>query len=296
MKQKIILLIALLAGLAAFVLSKRSFENFKQDFQKQFATVLVVAAARDIAPGTMLKLEDIGTKTVFAKAVTGRAVKPDEYTELVGKKTRTFLQREQPILWSDVDLPYGGLGGLSSMIVRGERAISIPVDQVASVTGHVRPNDHVDIIGTFSFPGVARAGGGGLSDTVTLTILQDVTVLATGKSTGRRYADMEFGDRFGGEQYATVTVAVTPREAEMLVFAHQKGKLALALRNREDVSVEKQLGNVDFQMMEKNFNALNAERQQRLHPIAAPLAAPLPAPPPAQPPALPPVAAPAPKR
>jgi hypothetical protein len=107
---------------------------------------------------------------------------------------------------------------------------------------------------------------------------------------------MEFGERFGGEQYATVTVAVTPREAEMLVFAHQKGKLALALRNREDVSVEKQLGNVDFQMMEKNFNALNAERQQRLHPIAAPLAAPLPAPPPAQPPALPPVAAPAPKR
>ena len=72
-------------------------------------------------------------------------------------------------------------------------------------------------------------------------------------------------DRFGS-QYASVTVAVTPREAEMLVFAQQKGKLSLALRNRDDVSAEQQLENVDFQRLEKNFNELNRVRQQRLHP------------------------------
>jgi hypothetical protein len=52
----------------------------------------------------------------------------------------------------------------------------------------------------------------------------------------------------------------------MLVFSHQKGRLSLALRNREDVSVEQQLENVDFQRLEKNFNDLNRLRQQRLHP------------------------------
>lgn len=271
MKQKIILLAALLAGIAAFILSKQNFENFKTKFLAQFAQVRVVAASRNIPVGTMLTMGDIGAMTVFAKNVTGRAVLPDEYTELVGKKTRVFIEKEQAILWSDVDMPYGGFGGMSGMIKHGERAVAIPVDSTAAVSGHVKPNDHVDIIGTFTFPGAtgrpgAAAANSQLSDTVTLTILQDVTVLATGQIMSRRPSEMEGGaDRFGS-QYSSITVAVTPREAEMMVFAHQKGRLNLALRNREDVSVEQQMENVDFQMLEKNFNELNRVRQQRLHP------------------------------
>jgi pilus assembly protein CpaB len=269
MKQKIILLAALLAGIAAFVLSKQNFESFKAKFLKQFAQVRVVAAARNIPVGTTLTMSDIGAMTVFAKSVTGRAVQPDEYTELIGKKTRVFIEKEQAILWSDVDLPYGGIGGLSSMIKHGERAVAIPVDSTAAVSGHVKPNDHVDIIGTFTFPGAARGGTSAasqqLSDTIAITILQDVTVLATGQLVSRRSSEIQGADRFGS-QYASVTVAVTPREAEMLVFAHQKGRLSLSLRNREDVSVEQQLENVDFQKLEKNFNELNRVRQQRLHP------------------------------
>jgi len=271
MKQKIILLAALLAGIAAFILSKQNFENFKTKFLAQFAQVRVVAGSRNIPVGTTLTMGDIGAMTVFAKNVTGRAVLPDEYTELVGKKTRVFIEKEQPILWSDVDMPYGGFGGMSGMIKLGDRAIAIPVDSTAAVSGHVKPNDHVDIIGTFTFPGAtgrpgATAGNSQLSDTITLTILQDVTVLATGQIMSRRPSEMEGGgDRFGS-QYSSITIAVTPREAEVMVFAHQKGRLSLALRNREDVSVEQQLENVDFQKLEKNFNELNRVRQQRIHP------------------------------
>ncbi|MBI5687141.1 MAG: Flp pilus assembly protein CpaB [Verrucomicrobia bacterium] len=281
MKQKIILIAALLAGIAAFILSKQNFENFKVKFLKQFAQVRVVAAARNIPVGTVLTMGDIGAMMVFAKNVTGRAVLPDEYTELVGKKTRVFIEKEQPILWSDVDMPYGGVGGMSGMIKLGERAVAIPVDNTSSVSGHVKPNDHVDIIGTFTFPGAtkggAAAGGQQLPDTVTLTILQDVTVLATGQVMSRRATETQGGaDRFGS-QYSSVTVGVTPREAEMLVFAHQKGRLALSLRNREDVSVEQQLENVDFQKLEKNFNELNRVRQQRLHPQLLSPSSPVPA-------------------
>ncbi len=281
MKQKIILLAALLAGIAAFVLSKQNFENFKTKFLAQFAQVRVVAAGRNIPVGTVLMMGDIGAMTVFAKNVTGRAVLPDEYTELVGKKTRVFIEKEQPILWSDVDMPYGGVGGMSGMIKLGERAVAIPVDSTASVSGHVKPNDHVDIIGSFTFPGATKGGtpaaGQQLSDTVTLTILQDVTVLATGQVMSRRPSEMQGGaDRFGS-QYSSVTVGVTPREAEMLVFAHQKGRLSLSLRNREDVSVEQQLENVDFVKLEKNFNELNRVRQQRLHPQLLSPSSPVPA-------------------
>ena len=270
MKQKIILLVALLAGIAAFVLAKQSQESFKTRFTAQFAKRQVIAAARNIPIGTVLTMNDIGNANVFVQSISGRAVLPDEYTELVGKKTRTFVNEGQPVLWSDVDVPYGGYGGMAGVIRLTERAVSIPVDNTAAVGGHVKPNDHVDVIGTFSFPGATGRGGTGaaaqLSDTVTITILQDVTILATGQLMGRRPSEMEgVNDRFGS-QYASVTVAVTPREAGMLVFAQQKGKLSLALRNREDVSAEQQLENVDFQMLEKNFNELNRLRQQRLHP------------------------------
>ncbi len=269
MKQKIILLVALLAGITAFVLGKQSQESFKIRFQAQFARRQVVAAARNIPPGTVLTMNDIGNASVFVQSISGRAVLPDEYTEVVGKKTRTFLNEGQPVLWSDVDMPFGGFGGMAGMVRLGERALAVPVDNTAAVGGHVKPNDHVDIIGTFSFPGAsgkaAVPGAPQLSDTVTITILQDVTVLATGQLMSRRPSEMEGMDRFGS-QYASVTVAVTPREAEMLVFAQQKGKLSLALRNRDDVSAEQQLENVDFQRLEKNFNELNRVRQQRLHP------------------------------
>lgn len=280
MKQKIILLVALLAGIAAFVLSKKNFETFKAKFQAQFAQVRVVAADRNIPVGTVLVLRDIQALTVFSKSVTGRAVLPDEYTELVGKKTRVFIQKDQPILWSDVDMPYGGAGGLSGMVKPGERALAIPVDSTAAVSGHVKPNDHVDIIGTFTFPVAAKGGGssaGQFSDTVTLTILQDVTVLATGHITSRRPSEMQGSADRMGSQYSSVTVGVTPREAEVLVFAHQKGRLTLSLRNREDVSVEQQLENVDFQKLEKNFNELNRVRQQRLHPQLLSPSSPVPA-------------------
>jgi len=49
------------------------------------------------------------------------------------------------------------------------------------------------------------------------------------------------------------------------------------LRNREDVSVEQQLENVDFQKLEKNFNELNRVRQQRLHPALLSPSSPVPA-------------------
>ena len=272
MKQKIILLVALLAGIVAFVLSKQNFENFKVKFQGQFAQVRVVAAAKNLPPGTTLKMTDIGAKTVFQKNVVGRAVKPDEYTEIVNRRTRNFLQEGDPILWSDIEMPSGGLIGLSGMIEIGQRAISIPVDTTANVSGLVKPNDHVDIIGTFNFPTGARAGGGppgaagNAPDAVTLTILQDVTILACGRNMGRRTTEGEMPERYGGDQYAAVTVAVTPREAEMLVFAHGKGRLTLALRNREDVSMPPLTESVDFQKLERNFGQLNLLRQERLHP------------------------------
>jgi Flp pilus assembly protein CpaB len=60
-----------------------------------------------------------------------------------------------------------------------------------------------------------------------------------------------------------VTVAVTPREAELLVFVeNMRGHLTLSLRNPEDISFEKNLPEVNFDRVEAALPELNAYRQQ----------------------------------
>ena len=152
--------------------------------------------------------------------------------------------------------PYGG--GLAADIRKKMRAVSINASGAAAVSGMVRPNDHVDVIGTFSFPKTAPDGKTVVQELVTCTILQNVLVLATGKDTAKS-APLHVQ---GGTSYSTVTLEVSPREAEMLVFAEQiRGRLTLTLRNRNDTSYEKELPQVDFAKIRDEIETLNAKRQ-----------------------------------
>ena len=64
--------------------------------------------------------------------------------------------------------------------------------------------------------------------------------------------------------YTTVTLEVTPREAEMLAFTEQmKGRLVLTLRNRNDTHYEKELPKVDFEKIMSEIEELNLKRQQQ---------------------------------
>ena len=65
--------------------------------------------------------------------------------------------------------------------------------------------------------------------------------------------------------YNMVTLEVTPREAEMLVFAEQiKGRLSIALRNPTDVHYESELPRVNFEKIEEEIESLNTYRQRTL--------------------------------
>ena len=133
------------------------------------------------------------------------------------------------------------------------RAASVNCAGAASVSGMVRPNDHVDVIGTFDFEGKS-----GKRDFVTCTMLQNVLVLATGTETAKGSGHAAGLTR----NYSTVTLEVTPREAEMLAFAEQlKGRIILSLRNRKDTSYEKELPKVDFAKIQGEIEELNIKRQ-----------------------------------
>ena len=98
---------------------------------------------------------------------------------------------------------------------------------------------------------------------MTCTILQKVLVLATGSETSKSRPAPRSGMGSMRQQqgYSTVTLSVTPREAEMLAFAEQiRGRLVLTLRNRNDMETEEELPTVNFTTIRKEIEDLNRER------------------------------------
>ena len=266
MKQKMILIISVVIGLLAAFLTRsylaakdREVLRWKAEFDRKNVKIEVVGIKKDLPSGTVLTKDDIGSINVFANASRGHVVKIEDHLALINRKTVRPLQANAVIFWSDIEGGEPGSRGLAGDIKQRMRAISVNVSGSASVSGMVKPNDHVDVLGTFSFPSKAVQGE---MELVTLTVLQDVLVLATGKETAKTQL---IADPRAGSTYNMITLEVTPREAEMLVFAEQiKGRISLALRNPEDVYFEKTLPRVDFQMIQSEIESLNTYRQQQI--------------------------------
>ena len=100
-----------------------------------------------------------------------------------------------------------------------------------------------------------------MKDTVTKTILQDVKVLAVGKMWRNGEGEA------AGRSYSTVTLQLMPDEVEMVIFASQKGKITLSLRNFNDTKISRDIEkrSVDFQQLEREIPGYNQRREQRRH-------------------------------
>lgn len=262
MKQRIVLIVSVLIGLLAFWLTGDHLQRERARLYAGAAKVEILAAARDLPAGTLIKIEDLGKKSVYKTAVGENVFRPADVNVVVDKKVLFSLKSGEPLWWSHVQLPDRARGGLAPTVRPGLRAISISVGGAAAVSGLVQPNDRVDILGTFTFPSRKEAGQ---MEAVTLTLLQDVSVLATGQRLGRSDLMSRESSSQPAGGYSAVTLEVSPREAEVLTFAqHVKGQLTLALRNPEDVSFEKDLPEIDFQHLENRLPDLNRYRQKNI--------------------------------
>lgn len=270
MKQKFILLVSIGIGLLAAILAFSWIRSKEADFEKEMKRlyagaekVAVIVAARPLPSGTVVQANDIGSLSVFATSVTDDNILRADAARIIGRTLLHPLDMHNPILWTYIDGGKQRGRNLSDDIKEKMRAVSIPVSGASGVSGMVRPNDSVDVLGSFVLPVSSSTTNLSELEMVTLTVLQNVTVLAIGSDTQRTISE-----RRNHSGYNTVTLQVTPREAEMLVFAQQmKGKLFLTLRNPSDVYFEKELPRVDFNQIESELKILNEHRQQNIRRI-----------------------------
>ena len=265
MKRKIVLVVSLIAGVIAavftrfYILAKEAeVRELKDAIEHRYGTIRAVVLTRDLPAGATLQSGDVGSIKVPAMGLRGQAVPEDEWRTVIGRKLLLGHKTREVLLWSDLEGGNPSAKGLSEDIKKTMRAISINCSGAASVSSMVRPNDHVDVIGTFDLSDPSKSSAVKAKALVTCTILQNVLVLATGSQTAKSKGTVAPGG------YSTVTLEVTPREAEMLAFAEQiKGRLVLSLRNSRDPHYEKELPKVDFEKICGEIEELNQKRQQQ---------------------------------
>jgi pilus assembly protein CpaB len=230
------LVLAVLFGMTALLLSNRwrseQMRQLAQERQRLMERypepIPVIVASQDIPANTTLTAEHLAQAGVPPLFVQPYAVNnPDE---LIGMVTVAPMAKGEQILKNKLRSPserprHDEADGLSSLTPEGRRAVSIIVDTLSGVGGFVRPGDQVDILW---IPGGAQ---GQQAEPVTVTLFQDVPVLAVG---GTMVGSDGGGEAQPSSDQYTVTIGLGPQETSLLLFARQQGQLQLALRPKSE--------------------------------------------------------------
>lgn len=216
--------LALLAGAAAYTGIKSQQSRLREDWK----TLRVLCAARNVAEGTELARDMVAIREIPARFVTDSYTKVEEdgavTNDPVGQRVLVPLNAGDPILLSHLE---PARPEFSAMIQSKGRAVTIDVQERNAVGLWVRPNDHVDVLGSFRDAQTQQLK--------TVTLLQNVVVLATGRLNAATSHVAEEDRR-----YTSVTLLVLPEEAEILTLAQETGTLTLLLRNPEDIDQHEQ--------------------------------------------------------
>ena len=185
--------------------------------------VAVLTTARPLRAGTLLKPEDLTVEQRAAKDVPAGARLDSEAarSDLMGALVRRNLAKGEVLLSSDALNP-GDRGFLAAVLGSGMRAVTVGVDAVSGLAGLVWPGDRVDLILTQSQEGADVPPARRVSGE---TVLHDVRVLAI----DRQLIQGATSESPESQAARTVTLEVTPTDAERVAVATKLGHLSLSV-------------------------------------------------------------------
>ncbi|MCA9842698.1 MAG: Flp pilus assembly protein CpaB [Cyanobacteria bacterium HKST-UBA03] len=221
----------------------------------------LVIATHSIPKGQAIQNDDV--KVVeWPEDVYPKVEVYENTKSLVGRIATSDILAGQPIFMLNL-AKEGTRGGLTTLIPNGFRAITISVTESKAVAGFIKPGDHVDVLATFEIR-VAKEAKEGLpvipfENTIPLTdtVVQDIPVLAIAQEVNEKElphqsdeeeAKTDKDDKkkggSGAKIVSTLTLAVTPEQAEKIAFSEEKGVLKVVLRNQSDKEQPRLIGTV----------------------------------------------------
>ena len=212
----LVLALAVLAGLAAAWFAYRHLQSVTQALEAgaQQRMRPVIVAAADLPAGTQLHLDHLAVRQMPEAWLPSDVLAPLDHALVEAAVLQHAVREGDPIQWANLAPP---AERFSSRLAAGRRAVTIPVDDMNSLSGMLQPGDQIDLFVSFQHAG----------ERVTAPLLQQMRVLATG------HRQEDEGWESGG-RYATVTLEATPEESVRLIAARQQGSISALLRHGTD--------------------------------------------------------------
>ncbi len=194
--------------------------------------IRMLVASRPLSIGTLLKDDDFREQEVAGDALPEGAFVGggESLAELRGALLRRFIDPNQPIIRTDVLRPRDR-GFLAAVLRPGTRAISVGVDVVTGTSGLIWPGDEVDLILTQNLQQQGQGQESAGRRVVGETILSAVRVIAVDQQISHSGTDSAASRVVA----RTVTLEVTPEQAERVAVATQLGRISLVVRAIEGV-------------------------------------------------------------
>lgn len=174
----------------------------------------VLVATEHITASTVLEAKHFKAETRPLTYIPPRALSSPE--RVIGRHAKWDMVAGDPL--TDEKLLEPGEAALEALpIPKGKRAVTVKVDEVVGVAGFIQPNSMVDVIGTWDVAGTPHSK----------VILQNLKVLAVAQ-------EAEKPDETKARVTSSVTLAVTPAEAEKIILSTERGSIRLAMRSPDE--------------------------------------------------------------
>lgn len=189
--------------------------------RSNFDLVSRVVASKNLKAGTRLSQDDLASREFPVNMVSEDSFRLDQLGAIMGKATIADVRPGELI--TRLHLTDQDHDELTTRIDVGHRAITIPVDQISSLSGLIKPGDKIDLYVSFDHSGKR----------VTAPLVNGISVLATGQNLSGRD---DLRTTLHELKFATLTLSVTPDQAVRIVAARQDGKITAVLSGKSSVN------------------------------------------------------------
>lgn len=205
------------AGLLAMQYLNQRVAEIESHGKKQLRKVIV--AKLDLQKGAVLSPETVAVRDVPTEWSHSGAITPEQFDRAANAALAYPAVKGEPLMWSQ--LQGQRAPSFSSRLAEGRRAVTVPVDEISSLSGMVDPGDRIDIVVTVRQE----------KKNITFALLQSVVVLATGTRVTPK------SEEEGGKPktFNTVTLDTTPEDAKRIIAAREVGKITALLRSPGDL-------------------------------------------------------------
>lgn len=237
-----ILIISILLGALSAGFVVKHIKDKEEEILQSGVKERVVVATEQIPEMTQIDESMLTIREIPKKYLQPEYLK--SISQAVRAVTKATIEKGEQVLGTKLVI-VGRETGLAYKVPKGKRAMAIAVNNVTAVASLIKPGNYVDLLGIFDLEGKGASRRG---DTVAVTLLQSVPVLAVNQETGeireaairrKKKGAMLGVGRAREERITTICLSLSPEEAQGIALAEKLGSIKLTLRSNFDTEKTK---------------------------------------------------------